>query len=84
MCTDCVCSVAGDCVFVMAMVRFDELSCPHHSCPQGLMPSTLKTTRCAKPIAGRLCDAVGGIMAVSRCRAPDEGRLLTPNECGAH
>ena len=33
MCADCVCSVAGDCVLVMAIVRFDvKNAIGHVSC----------------------------------------------------
>ena len=38
--------------------------------------------------AGRLCDAVGGIMVAPRWSVdavpPDQKRLFTPSECGAH
>ena len=30
MCADCVCSAAGDCVLVMAMVRFDTSNAIGH------------------------------------------------------
>ena len=48
----------------------------------------LVSSEIPRHIAGRVCDAVGGIMADSRCvrsqsRAPDEEASITPNECGA-